>query len=242
MAAAHLMTTGAGPLLRCFLLIAFVLYAADAATAGEPADELSTKIAHLLAQLDAPSLTVRQRAEVALVEIGKPALSALAKARQSDNIELRLRSAAIAAAINERRIAEADIHAVGIYEAGTADDRVVVRIESAARPVVLAVCAWETVHWDVQLGKGVELIKVIASGHHPQKVHGTDATVQLLNAGGDVPVEVRDKAFFAYMRPSVRYDEMCERIKELTGKELSSFQCRYDGGKQPFVIERAKDK
>ncbi|HUE69649.1 MAG TPA: hypothetical protein VMP01_02075 [Pirellulaceae bacterium] len=236
MAVAHVPEAAAPRPLACrLLLIASLLCAPRLLNADEPA-ELPAKIAQLVAQLDAPSLAVRQNAEDSLVAIGKPALSALAEARRSENIEVRLRAGAIAAAINEQRIAEADVYAIGIYEAGSADDRVVVRIESAPRPVVLAVCAWETVHWDVRLGAGVELIKVIASGHHPQKVLGTDASVQLLSAAGDEPAEVRDKAFFAYMRPSVRYDEMCERIKELTGKELSSFQCRYDGGGKPFVI------
>lgn len=239
MTAARLLKTRSSQLLNSLLLIGSTLFITDALLADESPAKLPAKIARLVAQLDAPSLAVRQNAQEALVEIGVPALSALAAARQSENIEVRLRAGAIAATINERRIAEADVYAIGIYEAGSKDDRVVVRIESAPRPVVLAVCAWETVHWDVRLGKGVELIKVLASGHHPQKVLGTEATVQSLSAAGDVPAEVRDKAFFAYMRPSVRYDEMCERIKELTGKELSSFQCRYDGGGKPFVIGAA---
>jgi hypothetical protein len=227
-------------LLQLCLLAACLAAAAAPRSAADPPAESSAKITHLVMQLDAPSLAARQEAEETLVQIGVPALPALAKARQSDNIEVRLRAAAIAAKINEQRIAQADVHAVGIYEAGAEDGRVVVRIESSPRPVVLIVCAWETVQWDVQLGQGVELIKVIASGHHPQKVLGTDAGVQSLSTEGDVPPEVRDKAFFAYLRPSLGYDLMCQRIKELTGKEISSFQCRYEGAGKPFVIGAAK--
>ncbi len=217
-----------------------ILICAAPLSAEEPRGEADAKIAGLIAQLGDPALKTRQAAEQALLEIGLPALKDLAAARESDNIEIRLRSASIAAQINERRIAEADIHVIGIYEAGAEDGRVVVRIESAPRPVVLVVCARESVHWEVHVAKGIELIKVIASGHHPQKVLGTDAAVQSLSAEGDDPPEVRNKAFFAYLRPSILYDQMCERVKELTGKEPSSFQCRYDGEGRPFVISGAK--
>lgn len=228
-----------GRRLLCSLALGiFVVGVIPSLFADERAAELLDRIAHLVSQLDAANLVDREQAAQSLVQIGAAALPALAEARKSENVEIRLRAADIAAKINERRIAEADVHAIGIYEAGSDDQRVVVRIESAARPVVLAVCAWETVQWEVQLGDGVELIKVIASGHHPQKVIGIDAAVQSLSVGGDAPAEIRDVAFFAYMRPSVRYDEMCERIKKLTGKDLSSFQCRYDGGKRPFVIAK----
>lgn len=206
---------------------------------GDEPSGLPARIAELVSQLDAPSLAARQQAEEELVKIGVPALAALAKARQSENIEMRLRAATIAARINERRIAEAEIHSIGIYEAGSVDGRVVVRIESAARPIVLVVCARDEVRWEIQVSREVELIKVIASGHLPQKVLGTDVAVQHFSVEGDVSAEVRDKAFYAYLKPSIRYDEMCERVKELTGKELSSFQCRYDAEGKPFVIGAA---
>src|SRR5688572_15832250 len=76
------------------------------------ADEGTDKIARLIAQLDAPRLAARQQAEEELIKIGVPALAALTKARQSDNVEIRLRSTALAAKLNELRIAEADVHAV----------------------------------------------------------------------------------------------------------------------------------
>ena len=217
-------------------LLAYVMLALLLAPSARAQDDQPQEIDRWIAQLDAPRLAARQQAEDELIKIGVPALASLAKARQSENVEIRLRSAAIAARINELRIAEADVHAVGIYEAGSPDSRVVVRIESARRPVVLVVCARDTVRWEIQLGRKVELIKVIASGHLPQKVLGTDVAVQHFSTEGDVPPGVRDKAFYAYLKPSIRYDEMCQRIKELTGKELSSFQCRYDGGGKPFVI------
>jgi hypothetical protein len=182
----------------------------------------------------------RQAAEEELLSIGVDALPALQSAQQSDNIEIRLRAAEVAGQINERRIADAEIHVIGVYESGAADGRVVVRIESAARPVVLVVCARETVEWLVQPAKGIELVKIIASGHHPQSVLGTTARVQSLSTEGDVPPEVRRQAFYTYRDSGLLYDVMRDRVKELTGKEPTSFQGRYDSEGKPFVIGAAK--
>jgi hypothetical protein len=180
---------------------------------------LDGKISRLITQLGAPALAARQAAEEALLAIGKEAIPALEAARKSDNIEIRLRAADLAARINERRIAEADVHVIGVYEAGAADGRVVVQIQ-----------------WHVQAAAGVEVFKIIASGHHPQSVLGTTARVQSLSTEGDVPPEVRQQAFYTYRDSGLLYDAMRERVKELTGKEPSSFQGRYDSGGKPFVI------
>lgn len=223
-------------LARWLVALAAGIWAAAAVLAHESPAELDGKISRLISQLGAPALVARQAAEEALLAIGKEAIPALEAARKSDNIEIRLRAADLAARINERRIAEADVHVIGVYEAGAADGRVVVQIESAARPVVLVVCARETVQWHVQAAAGVEVFKIIASGHHPQSVLGTTARVQSLSTEGDVPPEVRQQAFYTYRDSGLLYDAMRERVKELTGKEPSSFQGRYDSGGKPFVI------
>ena len=216
-------------------IVAAVLTTASAGAEDASADP-SPIIKRLVTQLGAPALAARQAAEKELLEIGLPALAALEAATKSENIEIRLRAEAIAALINERRIAEADVHVIGVYESGSADRRVVVRIDSATRPVVLVVCARETVEWIVQPAKGIEIVKVIASGHFPQKVLGTSARVQSLSAEGDDPPKVKQQAFYTYRNSGLLYDAMCERIKELTGKDLASFQGRYDGESKPFVI------
>lgn len=202
------------------------------------ADE--ARISRLVAQLGAAPLADRLRAEEQLLEIGADALPALATARKSENIEIRLRAAATMRRINERRIAEAEIHVLGLYHAGEQTRSVEVRIESAQQPVVLVVCARETVHWRLRLAKGVELLKVIASGHFPQQVLGTDAAVQSMSTEANDPQDRSDKAFYAYRQNGLRYEIMRDRVKELIGREPSSFQGRYEAAGQPFVIGQAK--
>ncbi|HZL91575.1 MAG TPA: hypothetical protein VFB96_24610 [Pirellulaceae bacterium] len=220
---------------RLSAALAFLISAATLMAEQPPAD-LPNHIQKLIDRLGAPTLAARQAAEEALVKLGIDALPALEAAQKSDSIEIRLRAAEVAARINERRIAEAEIHVIGVYESGAADGRVVVRIESAARPVVLVVCARETVQWHVQPAKGVELLKIIASGHHPQKVLGTAARVQSLSVEGDETPEARERAFYTYRNSGLLYDAMRERVKELTGKEPTTFQGRYDAEGKPFVI------
>lgn len=231
--------------LSWLLAVAAILGIAASLGGEEPVATRTTpdaarEIARLVAQLGAPSLAARQMAEEELLKLGVPALAALATAGDSDNIEIRLRATAVAGRINERRIAQAEVHVIGVYEAGSTDGKVVVRIDSAAKPVVLVVCAREAVQWDVRKSAEVELLKVIASGFHPQVVLGTNVPVQSLSTEGDHPPEVKDKAFYTYQSRGLRYDEMRERVKELTGKELSSFQGRYDGEGKPFVIGAKK--
>lgn len=205
-----------------------------------PASEVEAEIPQLIEQLGAASLAARLAAEQTLLEIGPAALPALTLARKSDDIEIRLRAAATIRQINERRIAEAEIHVLGLYQAGEKTRVVEVRIESADRPVVLVVCARESVHWQLRLAQGVELLKVFASGHFPQKVLGTDAAVQSSSSEGDDPPEVRDKAFYAYRNLGLLYETMRDRVKELTGQEPTSFQGRYEAEGKPFVIGQAK--
>jgi hypothetical protein len=204
-----------------------------------PARNADVDIARLIEQLGASPLAARLEAEQALLKIGPAALPALSLARKSDEIEVRLRAAATIRQINERRIAEAEIHVLGVYRGGEKTRLVQVRIESADHPVVLVVCARETVHWQVRLAEGVELLKVIASGHFPQKVLGTDAAIQSSSSEGDDAPEIRDKAFYAYRKGGLLYEVMRDRVKELTGKEPSSFQGRYEPEGRPFVIGQA---
>lgn len=220
--------------LRPWILIAAALLLCILLCANEPAAS-DAQIKGLVAQLGAESLDQRQAAEQRLLEIGVPALSALDAARTSDDIEIRLRAQQIAREINRRRIAEAEVHVIGVYEAGSRDGRIVVRIDSAKKPVVLVVCAREPVNWVVEVGSGVELLLVIASGHHPQKVFASGAEVQHLSTEGDHPREIQEQAFYAY-RKGILYDEMLKRVKELTGQDVQSFQGRYDGEGKPFVI------
>jgi hypothetical protein len=226
--------------LGTFLLAALALPLHVPLWADEPADRPGpgggdVSVAGLIAQLGAEELGDREQAERLLVELGVTALEALDSARSSDHIEIRLRATQVAQEINRRRMSQAEVHVVGLYESGTRDGRVAVRIAAASKPVVLVVCARDAVTWQVEVAEEVELLRVIASGHHPQQVSAGDVEVEHLSSEGDHPREVKEKAFYAY-RKGILYDEMVERVKELTGQDVQTFQGRYDSEGQPFVI------
>ncbi len=77
----------------CFLIAVFGLLVPVAASAQPGADEAS--IARLIAQLDADTFDLRERASLELIKIGTPALPALEAARKHESAEVRGRARAL---------------------------------------------------------------------------------------------------------------------------------------------------
>jgi hypothetical protein len=116
------------------------------------------------------------------------------------------------------------LHAVGVYQAP--GDEVRVRVEDEHRPVVLALSAYESIHWDVRLAAGVIVDRVILSGYHAQRISGIAESVPIETytydpspCGQCVPGR---KYFYGYRSPP-------KELKEITGLEATSFQGAYDG-------------
>lgn len=122
--------------------------------------------------------------------------------------------------------AEPELHLVGVNEGlfpngpkkfGT----VKVQVEIKDSPVVLAMCAMKSVRWELMVGEGVRLQRIILMGSEAQEVVG---------APMGVPVERHDKGspgssppyIYAYQEGE-KYKQVQEALLTLTGLPVSTF-------------------
>jgi hypothetical protein len=139
---------------------------------------------------------------------------------------------------------EPELHVVGLYVAaqpqgaprtlgthpvGTA----AVEVRATGRPVVLVLCAYEPVKWDVRVAPGARLEKVLLGGYYDQEAVGVPA---------GVPVEEHAHAagtpdyFFAYTRDGDAYPRMARTVRKLTGLPVTTFQGRYAFAGKTIVV------
>lgn len=146
-----------------------------------------------------------------------------------------------------RAKAEPDVHVVGVYETARGGRRplgrrtapvVTVRVGDVKTPVVLVLTAYERVTWRIDAPPGA-VARVIASGYNAQTVEGVSDKVpvtRLSYEGGDKDY------FYAWQREAGanaeeserqgtkrQYDKLAARVKELTGREIKTFQGEYAG-------------
>jgi len=129
----------------------------------------------------------------------------------------------------------AEVHVVGLYESRRAN--AVVEVRATGRPIILVLCAYEPVTWEVRPAPGAQLVEVIASGYHRQRVEG--AGVPVSTSSNDERSRSPDGKplyFYTYDHDEERYPSMVARVRQLTGKRVASFQGRYGFKKVPFVV------
>lgn len=131
---------------------------------------------------------------------------------------------------------DAEMHVVGAYEGKYPRPRqfreeltgeTSVHVARAGVPIVLVLCAYESIHWTVELDEGVELTAVILSGYKRQTVSGIPDSVKIINCdrdGGSGP------HFYAYKK-NADFDRIPLILRDLIGLEISSFQGAYSGDK-----------
>jgi hypothetical protein len=106
-----------------------------------------------------------------------------------------------------------------------------VEVRPTGRPLVLVLCAYEPVKWDLRVAPGARLQKVLLSGYYGQDVSGVPE---------GVPVEEytqrKSSHFWAYSRQGESYREMERTVERLAGLPVSTFQGRYAYKGQPFVV------
>lgn len=119
------------------------------------------------------------------------------------------------------------------------DATVPVRVMKSNDPVILVLCSYESVHWKIRPDKGANIAKVIVGGYHLSDVVGTKAPTEFHSY--EHPNQ--KQYFYAYKRNDQRYRRLEAALMRLTGKDISSFDGRYQykGGK-PFVAGGAPEK
>jgi hypothetical protein len=115
--------------------------------------------------------------------------------------------------------------------ASSADSTAAVEVTATDHPVVLALCAYDPVKWDVRLAAGVRLQQVLLGGHYEQQVTGLPGDVPVRKLSGNAMV-----GFFAYQRDSAAFATAQANLRRLTRLPVKTFQGRYAYAGEPFVI------
>ena len=164
--------------MRRFLMALFVfLLVTRALEAQQEPDVAPTDaaVAKLIQQLSDDDFQTRERAVEKLVALGEPVRAAVQRAAQSDDPETATRAKLVLRKLATKKIDEADVHVVGLYE--SRDRPAIVKVAAGDKPIILVVCAYEAVTWDVRPADGANVVQVIASGYHRQTVAGVDVPV-----------------------------------------------------------------
>jgi hypothetical protein len=169
------------------------------------------------------------------VKIGASAKKQLLEASKSNDQELVRRAKAVLDEFRKQDLAIAEVHVVGLYE--SRGRKAIVEVRQAKKPIILVLCAYESVTWSVQAAENVDILQVIASGYHKQAVEGVKAPVSTYSYDErSVGPDGQPFYFYTYDHDEEKYPNMVGKVRQLTGKKVSSFQGRYSFKKMPFVV------
>ena len=131
----------------------------------------------------------------------------------------------------------AELHVVGLYESTlrvqgqTFQQKAAVLVNCSGKDVTLVLSAYEPVTWQVVVGKGTNLTKVILAGYHTQAVEGPKG-VEVVEAFYKGREQRANKDYFYpyYNIDSDRFRTSAQATRKFTGMELSSQgSYNYDG-------------
>ncbi len=97
-------------------------------------------------------------------------------------------------------------------------------------PVVLALMAYNPVIWSIDLYEDVKLEGVILAGYHEQKLIGVPSTVPVIAYTRETPDCgncFRGEGYFFTYKNDHNYLDVAQKLYEITGKQVSSFQGTY---------------
>lgn len=203
-----------------------MLAAADGATARQM---------RAASTLDDPTIALRREAIERTIRESNASPAEAAKLRQwAADIEARSssRNAAVPAPRANaggilRVPADADVRAVGVYEAadgshGVGKARkagsVRVFVSRSKRPIVLVLSSYEPVNWIVQLHDGAKVSNILLSSYHGSQAFGAvGARIESIGTQ------------HAYKRGSSDFEALDAQVERFTGKRIGSFQGAYSG-------------
>ena len=152
-----------------------------------------------------------------------------------------------------------ELHVVGFYQGadnGLKISRADVRVTKQDAPIVLCLCAYEQVAWNVKVEPGAELAAVLLGGYYHQVVYGLPDDVPVVDRTR--PVVGSNYIGYAYAKPGSQaadgssgrssrssyqrtqgrknYETLAARLKEETGLDIASFQGAYRYEGKPIVV------
>jgi hypothetical protein len=135
--------------------------------------------------------------------------------------------------------AGADLHGVGMYDPRDGNGApVVVEMRRTDKPIVLVLTSYFSVLWKVKLAEGAKLKAVIVGGWFEQELEGVPAGVPVVYKVGQ-PGRNEDH-FYAYAADTFGYRRMIDRLNDLTGLLVSTFQLEHTGA--AFVVDGVRGR
>jgi RNA polymerase sigma factor (sigma-70 family) len=141
--------------------------------------------------------------------------------------------------------ADAELHVVGISmpdRIGNPGKPVDVEVRPTAKPVVLVLTSGMDALWNVKRAQGARIKAVLVGGSMPQEVDGVPADVPVQyfcpDASfffGGIGSQRRKESFEAYRWKTFEYRRMVERLNDLTGLLVSTFQGEDTG--TSFIVD-----
>ena len=196
---------------------------------GEPVAVDPAEVSALIRQLGDEDFNQREAAVEKLVDLGEGVRAAVEAATKSEDPEIAARARMVLRGLALKETDKATVHIVGLYESRSGP--AVVQVAPNQGPVILVVCAYESVVWDVSVGEGSSVLRVFASGYHQQEVRGVDAPITTSSYDQRSPAY-----FYAYDHSEKTFPKMVQHVRAMTGKTPSSFQGRYSFKSQPLVV------
>lgn len=149
---------------------------------------------------------------------------------------------------------DAEIHAIGVYEAenpnkvvwwqkcgelshvechrkyaGQHDEETIeVNINYSKKPIVLVLSAYEPINWKINVIKG-QIEGVILAGYYGQRISGISSNIPIhayTYKSSSCLCSQDDNYFYSYESNDTQFQQ---KIYQLTGKNISSFQGKYSG-------------
>ncbi|HEY1379795.1 MAG TPA: hypothetical protein VGF55_23535, partial [Gemmataceae bacterium] len=135
--------------------------------------------------------------------------------------------------------AGAELHGVGMYEPRDGNGApVVVEVRRTDKPVVLVLTSYFSVLWKVKVAEGAKLRAVVVGGWFEQELEGVPVGVPVVYKVGQ-PGR-KDDHFYAYAADTFGYRRMVDRLNDLTGLLVSTFQLEHTGA--AFVIDGVRGR
>lgn len=115
-----------------------------------------------------------------------------------------------------------------------ADPSAVVVDVTSDKPVILVLTGHVSCRWEVRPGPEAKVVWVILSGYHHQAVEGIQSPVTLV--GRKLPSGNYADSISAYEKTSPRSPPFEKRVKELTGRGITSVQRASTYSGKPFTV------
>jgi hypothetical protein len=149
---------------------------------------------------------------------------------------------------------DAEVHAIGVYEASKSENlaswancgsletsantcsvemanrkgSVKINISASAHPIILVLMSYESVIWDLNISKNVNVEQIILGGYYAQEITGLKNNVPIITythyPSPCTNCFHAEGYFYSY---TLQNSEFINKIFTITGKEVSSFQGGY---------------